>query len=394
MNQERTGQTAPVARAALLSLSLLLNAYLALQLASPNTFHRSPVQRSPAQLEKAPPARNDQLIAATEADAALDWRTLENLDFQTLRVELVRSGCPEHLVKAMLGVHFTSEFIPKMLDLFMQSRGNFWDHAVLVKSGRKPTETPEQMKAREALHALSREHESLIEEFVEGGQGAKGGEEIDPRVDFLPPEKRLLIHQQQQAVNELRASLRRLGSPEKDIAQQVKELEAQHASARDQFLSLEENDEFRLRNSRFAHVVQNLYAFDPTLEERKGIIELHEKHDGKMPEDALAKLLGEERAAQFHRARDQAYEGIHKFGAELNLPESALHSLYALKQQAEAQAKRLQQRQDLRRAERDQLLRDLKESTLASVARQIGPENASLYLKNDGWWINAIAPGK
>lgn len=63
------------------------------------------------------------------------WENLSTLDFRTLRNRLLAAECPERTIRAILEIMIDREYRPRLMDLFGQIQGNFWDQHVVAKTG-------------------------------------------------------------------------------------------------------------------------------------------------------------------------------------------------------------------------------------------------------------------
>lgn len=337
-------------------------------------------------------------VSPPASEAAWHWSDLSSLDFQSLRSRLQSMGCPEHAIRAILEVQINQEYRPKLAALFRKADGDFWEKTVAAKTSRKAARTPEQVEAGQAFEALRREKETRFQELLGPDWAPRGTPrhrydlDPDPRLSFLSEEKRQRMEEQQGVLRELQQMLRTQGVAEADANKEVKALQAQQELDQAQFLSPEEAEEYRNRRSPYNHVAQNLYGFEPSSQERETIIRLHEAHanDSKVLDVELRKALGDERSAQFQRARDRNFESIYKVADYLGLPEERMISVYELKKSAEETAKTIRADRELNGAQRDEHLRALKEETLGGLASRFGPEGRDLYLKNGGWWVGGL----
>lgn len=403
----RAGNSAGAAWTAALVLSLLLNVALALALVLNLRARRSDKPNAaPAQAvvgtntEGMSTALVVPREGMVEVNAEWHWDALAALDLRTLKNRLEEAGCPEHVRRAIMSELVHQEYAPRLREAFDRAQEGFWDVQAVVKSGRRAPSSTDRARAEEAYAILRNERDRRMEELV-GGRWNRSGwpeirdrDEVDPRLSFLSPTQRQQLERQERAVAELRQALRSQGLTGPEEEQRVAELKAVHEAERATFLSPDEALELRLRRSPYDHVVQDLYSFEPTPEERRAIIELHEAHDGNVPAEALSKALGDGRAGQFRRARDNAYESLHKLGTHLQLPEEYILRVYELKVGAEEQARALRVRSDLTSAQKGEALRRLEQVTLGNLDTYLGPDGRDLYLRNGGWWVKALTgPG-
>ena len=375
---------------AALALSLILNLVLGFYYLAGKRWAQAGRPNAP---DPKGPSVSDLAAARPPAPAAAApwvWADLATLSFHSLHARLLESGCPEHTVRAILGVVIDREYRPRLAQLFARMQENFWDQQVVVKTSRPAPKTPEADAATHEFATLMREREQLRRALAEASRPNSSRDDPDPRLNFLTLEQQGRLQQQQEALRHLRQDLRAQGFDSADVEKEVEALKAQHAEERRQFLTPSELEQYGLRNSRFNYVVQDLYDFDISDQERKTIIQLHEAHDGRVPDGVLEEALGAERAAAYKRARDPAYAALCRVGDYLSLSPSQAQAVYALKLEVETRAKAIRSQPGLRAAERSAMLNGLQAETLAGLAKHFGPTGRDLYLKNGGWWVNQL----
>lgn len=377
---------------ATLVFSLLLNLVLLFQL-RPDQPGLATEERQPPPLATELKTRKSALITGP---AEWHWSDRLALDFRTLRSRLLAAGCPEHTVHAILETVINARYLPQLTDLYGKSQPDFWEQLAVIKTGRKLAKTVEQKKGEQSFNLLLKERAELLKELAGPGSDHGGprpsrdDDQEDPRVSFLPTEKRHRIEEQQNAVTDLRQHLKALGADDKEIENQVKALRSLHDSELTEFLTQAEIEEYRLRRSPYNHLMQNQYSFESSHQERVAIVRLYEEFEGKVPDAALEEALGRERSIQFRRSGDGGYESMHRVGRHLNLTEDKINQAFELKQGAEARAQEIRNRRDLDRKQKAGLLRNLEQEARANLAGQFGPDGGELYLKNGGWWIQAL----
>lgn len=308
---------------AILLLSLALNALLLWKIRDARISARATEVASQSMARADDTSFDAPLAAVAEP---LHWKKLSGLNYYALRESLLVAGCPKETVRLILETVIDREYVPKLVENFAKARSNFWNNAVLVKTPRNTPENPEEKNASRAFSALLDERDRLIQQFVRPEWDRRNmlrfeEDETDPRIAFLSENKRRLIASQRREIFDLRQNWRRADIPHGEIEEKVADLQRQHATERSGLLTREEIEEYNLRSSRFSHVVQHRYSFEPSPAERKAIIQLYEAHDGQVPEAELEKALGPDRFIRFQRAHDQTYEDTYKVGASLKLPE-------------------------------------------------------------------------
>ncbi|MCI0540551.1 MAG: hypothetical protein L0Z50_35575 [Verrucomicrobiales bacterium] len=382
-----------------LSISALANVIMVVCLiSSPNaavpilSSTETPV-RSDAQLL----TRDGNKTPFSSDSTQFHWGDFVGLDFRGVRDRLRVMGCPEHTAQAILATELQLEYGPRLRALYREQADDFWDTAVLVKTPRNPSRTPEQDEARRAYESLSLEMSALATELLGRDWRHRGRDRYDdssasdPRINFLSEEKRNRVVEQRKAISDLRHELRSQGTPEKEVQSHVEALEAEQNHERAQFLSSEELEEFRLRTSKQAYIVSNLYGFEPTREEIREILKLKEAHSGKVPDEHLRSLLGDERFTQFQRAQDPAFHAIYKVGSHVGIAADQMVQAYDWKRQAEATAKLIRANRDMPLEGRRSALEALRSQAEAEAAVHLGESGRAIYRRNGGWWIDGLA---
>jgi hypothetical protein len=325
------------------------------------------------------------------------WDDFVGLDFPTVRDRLRAMSCPERTAQAILATELQIEYGPRLRALYREQTDDFWETAVLIKTPRKPSRTAEQEEARHAYQSLSGEMAALATELLGPEWRHRRRDRYDdsnasdPSVNFLSEEKRHRVIEQRKEISDLRQELRSQGMPEQEIQSHVETLQAEQDNDRAQFLSVEELDEFRLRTSKYAYIVSNLYGFDPTRAEIREILRLNDLHAGKVPEDELHSLLGDERFTQFQRARDPAFHAIYKVGSHLGVAAEQMAEVYDVKRKTENVAKSIRANQELPFEQRKLALEALRSETDSATATYFGETGRAIYRKNGGWWIDGLA---
>lgn len=324
-----------------LGISLALNAVgLACIVTGGQPRNRSvqgPIEHSPT----ASAATNDLPRSPGKIELhVFHWADLVADDLPEYAANLRQLGCPSEVVRAVLADEIRRRYVPLIRRLKRESVKDYWEQLSGVKSSRRDARTPEELAAEEQLNEVYRQYRALHREFGIDEERDRFPDFDGDDVGFLSAENRARLREQDDAMDQLRNTLRSGGVDEDRIREQLRELEAAQDLERRDFLGPDDYTEFTLRRSPHAGVIGNLLGFEATPGERKAIVSLRESAgesvDNNDWQSGLRPLLGEARFAEFQRAQDPAYRDLVEMTAHFGLGETAANEVYAAQRTAEA----------------------------------------------------------
>ncbi len=363
------------------------------------------------------PATGPQTL---EVNEPFHWAQLESADYRVYVANLRAVGCPEATVRDILIADVNELFSGRVKALVDEVSGQFWELITRKRDFEKVVE--EKWKQ---LEELDDERDELLtalfgtasphEEEEERTAAAAQREQWERLTDFLSPEKRAQLAA---AKAELEGAwlefTRTPGLTSAQSQARRKELEAGHEQSLREWLTPEEYDELRLRQSPAANLRDRFVGVGlseeqvreaariqfaataapaelaPNLaESRARTAELQ-----RQIETRTRDLLGEESYAVLQRATDQRFEPIFRVTQRLQLPDATAAEAYGIRRQAEEAARRLRENQALSAEERQRALQAVGAETQRSLATALGGQGFAAYEKIDGDWMQQLSAMK
>ncbi|HAM71442.1 MAG TPA: hypothetical protein DCM86_07355 [Verrucomicrobiales bacterium] len=402
----------PAARRWLLLGSALLNLALAGWLAWTEIPRLSGAPRGRRGLDRAAEervSRADALPAPRTADpgSPIDWSTIESSDYREYIANLRAVGCPESLIRDVIGADLTQEFVLRARQIWTPVRREYWQKP---RSGGGPN--ADQL-AR--LQALAREQGEVMRSLL--GVTLPQQELIDVvllqlwgparQLASLGEEKRRAALEALAAsgyFEELEASSLHLAGS--GGADREAELERKQLKVLETILSPEEMKEFRYRNLAAAsRTRQSMGRFEATESEFQALMKIEERlaADPKTPGDfylrkaaevqAARQALGEKRAAEFEQASDLFYVWSSRAVERFGLPDQAAALAWQAKRDAMAAADAIRRDGTVGAPERARQLAEVQRRATARIEEVLGAEAARFARAGDGVWLQVLAGG-
>jgi hypothetical protein len=414
---------------ALLILSLGANVLLAVlwlrRPAAPETT--APASASPAPATTGTAANVlIKKVAGPAADPArparaFDWRLVESPDYKEYIANLRAIGCPEETIRDIITADVNKLFADRKKSLRGAStnRFEFW------KSGLQMFAQAFDEEKMKQQQALTSEKRALLKDLLgvepdmksELAAGAAGMNIMEQMLDFLPEAKQnsvLELLQQYQARAMKNLGNAATGDPEdmKKLTGVQREMEAALAK----ILTPQELEDYNLRLSNTANMMRfQLAAFEPTEQEFRDIFKVKKAFDDefgpfgvpptdkaekarydeakRQMEEQISGLLGPERAAEYKRSQDFAYQGMVRVAQREGLGKQAAAQVFDMKKTAEAEAKRVREDKSLSPDQRQAALRGIREETERSIRQVYGDKGFESYQKQQGaYWLRGISP--
>jgi len=323
---------------ALLCGSLVMNVVLLVK--SP----KAEAQPEPVEVVSAPPPAP----AAPEVlDDAL-WQKLVSGDPNALE-KIRHAGFSPELIRALLRAAIMEQFKAREEAMYRSGKdAKYWD-----SNYTRGLYTP---KDRVALLDLRREREKLLDQWIPGWREEDNRDDRDSAI--LGPEKARQARLVEEDFNALIGNIRNAynGMPSSMLPadrEKIQYLQKERRSELAEILTPQELEEYDLRESSTANSLRfGLAAFDATEQEFRGIFKIQKTVDDRFsaeipatgPElraarqqaqdaaDAQIKsLLGEQRYAEYTRAKDRDYKAFAAIADHMQLAPDRAAEAYRIK---------------------------------------------------------------
>lgn len=402
-------------------LSIGLNAMLAVGVVSQRTKlpaveasvpSSSVAQSAPAKQAKEKPVTAEPEVV-TVPGKPFSWAEVEAADYKVYIANLRAIGCPEETIQDIIYNDVSKLYARKMREL--------GDYGERVKEYWKPRDYSYSSYAQQ--RALEKEkHELLIEllgvdpeKLRRERQGYPDYEAL--KYPFLTEEKRkqaMDIWEKYTAQEQgLYQKYRNYYGEEREaeMAEIKKAKDAEMAKV----LSPDELFEWQLRSSGVASSMQwQLQAFEPSEQEFRAMFKIEDQWQdtmgnrgpdpddaeaqkkwqeaSKLRQDEMKKILGGERYKEYARAQDYQYQQLYRMLGRTGdgTAKATANKVYAMKEEAEAQSRKVRSDQSLSPAQRQQALKEIQELTQKSVQAAIGEKNYKRYQGGAGYWLRNI----
>ena len=366
---------------------------------------------------------------------AFSWAQLASADFKVYRDRLRAIGCPEETVRDILIAEINEKFRSRREEIVASFQARFWE---ITAKGKKALE-----KWETSLKKVDEERQALIEEVL--GKHPEDEEVTRERqtrrwenhYSWLPAEKQeRLVHlelefgkRNQTIWEEIRK--RPDGEATAEDNQKVKALAAELAAARQQSLSPEEYQEYRLRNSSAGNWARNLEGIEVAETEWRSVAQLKLEHQEALekafpqtPEmdeafarryglpvpdsaeavrqtevrqqmqaeldAAMKSALGPERFAEYQLARNSDYQQTRRIIERYQLSESLAKQAYEMQRAAAAHAEATRADANLSAEARAGALMAIRRETERALASTLGAKVFTTYQEYHGNWLNQL----
>lgn len=355
-----------------------------------------------------------------EVSEPFHWAQLESADYRTYIAHLRGIGCPETTVRDILIADVNDLFSVRVKALVDDATGKFWHYLTHTEEFSKLVDTK-----GEQLRELDHERDELLTALFgksnphadeeERANVAARREQWENLADFLPAEKRAQLAAAQEERQRALAEVFRtpgLNGPQQQARR--RELETAHEQALRAWLSPEEYDELRLRQSSAASLRDRLVGLDlpedqvrtaamiqltttdaqTALSQKDADFQARKAQLQQSAEARIKELLGAESYATFQRATDHRYEPIYRVTQRLELSDATAAQAFDIRRQAEEAANRLRNDKALSDEERQAKLQAISAETQQSLTTALGTKAFTAYEKIDGDWMHQMMASK
>lgn len=331
------------------------------------------------------------------ANEPFSWAQLESSDYRVYLANLRAIGCPEPTVRDIIIADVNDLFAARVKALVDEVTGRFWQLIIrkddLEKMvDEKHTQLQALMGERDGIFtALFGDHDPRSAEGAER-YAADRREEWEGTADFLPEEKRVrFVAARENLEREWAEYLRTPGLTDAERQAKRKELDAAHDQSLGEWLSPDEYDELRLRQSPAASLRDRLVGLDLNEDALHAVAKIQFAQSPQKAEAQTRELLGADGYAAFQRATDSRYEPIYRVTQRLELPDATAAQAYDIRRQAEDVARQLSENKALSAEDRQAMLQAVSAETRQSLSVTLGPKGFAAYEKIDGGWMQQMS---
>lgn len=385
-----------------LGLNLVLLGVAGFRAARSNSAGTTPAASAPMHYTNQLPEGRFEVTpppAMAEASGPLRWNELESEDYATYAGNLRKTGCPEPVMRRIIGGELKELYARKAFALAQEFHRDFWKIAT-----RENIEKYFEEKIGPEIKSLSKESDALLQQFV--GETARelsdvpeAGARESGWIDFLSPDKQQQLRLLAERHEARRQAVRRSDLSPREKALQLEQSGRQLEREQARIFSPEEWTEYRLRQCAVTQL-QQLHGVDFSETELRNLAKTIDDYNRRAAGDAgnasetleqkLQAALGPERFADFHRASSASYRELYEVASDFGRPGETAAELFDLRLESEKQSDEI--RADLNRpAEEKQALLDaLHEKVEQTAITKFGPDAYQSYKTRYGRWINSL----
>jgi len=352
---------------------------------------------------------------------SLGWSSIESTNYLFYINNLRSFGCPEETIRDLILTDIAKLYTRHRATLLSQAQPfQYWR---TVGPDEDALLNPE---LEQAFAQLDRERDQLVRDLLgvdfvtEINRYLGKIDETDRLYAFIPREKRLQLVSILRTIDAMRQQILAdsggivLPSDE----QQLRKLDRARESELAKILTPEEFSAYQLSASPLAQSLRHeLNGFNPSPEEFQSIFNLRKNlenvvdsamTEGELSdpeirervltdaesamEEELAKVLGDERFAEFERAQDPDYQFLVQWSERLQLSDAMAGQVYNMKRQAEQQRRQIEANLQLTYDQRQQAYAAIAQETERSLTQVMGEDGFSSYRQVGGQWLNRLGP--
>jgi len=288
-----------------------------------------------------------ELVSSSTAIAAapLRWSDLESGDYPIYVANLRKAGCPEPILRRIIGADLKELYARKAFALTQEFQRDFW-----VIAARENVRDYFDRSLAQQVKALCSEPDTLLNQLL-----GEPSSELRPVPSTATPENRLTPEQ--------------LG-------------------------------EYNLRQSPAAKEIQGLYGVDfsevelrnlaKILDEYHRRAEIQAETDSETLDQTIQAVLGPERFADFNRARSASYRELCELVSDFDRPAEAAAEIFDLRLNSEKQSDEIRADKNRSIEQKQEVLDDLQEQVEKTMLIKLGAEAYQSYKAGEGRWINSL----
>lgn len=396
---------------------------LAVSLVANAAFVAAPLLRTSDAGSSASPSRpsaaGTKTAAAASSSTPASADVIEQLrsgDAESLRDILRAAGLPDETVRMIVGSAIWKRYSERMKALQPKPSPDkpWWKE----DNNWYGNMTREQ---RAEMRRIQREANEESIRILGADKNNHGWGYQDPRLSFLPEEKRKDLQEVEQdyqdLIQEVQQDMNGFALP--SDAEKIRFLMEEKKRDLAAMLTPAELADYELRMSRTAQQLRwKMSKFDGSEEEYRKIFAVQKAFDDSQQLDAwgnpmdrspdawkkrqegekqvaeqLKASLGAERYTAYMRSQNHEYQQLQTAAKRLDLPPETATTVFNLRYEVATEAKRIADNKDVDYDQKIRLLADLTKRTREQVQASLGAEAAEVYLKNGMNWLTNVEQG-
>lgn len=333
------------------------------------------------------------------------WSTLDAADLRTLITRLRAAGFPPVVIRAVISSRLESSFAARMSELVGSIDAPFWKPEPFSSYGNTRFYETQSQIYRDRAKAL---REILGDDYFAGSAGEATAEQRRKFGDL--PKARIeliqrIVDDYAEMASQVRASTQGIILPED--REKLALLEREKRTDLAAILSPAELEDYEMRNSPLLIRSRTaLTLMDATEEEFRAIYRTQQPFAdilipavfsaytadiGRLRNEAQQKIadqlritLGETRYADYARANNYEYQGLHRLAQRENIPIDAINRAYDLRATTAQESMRIHE-SNLSPADRSAALQALVVTTKNKLTATLGLAAAESFVKSASW---------
>jgi hypothetical protein len=315
------------------------------------------------------------------------WSEIQTDDFVRYAKNLQSIGCPPQTIREILAGETGDWMTQRRRELLEPYQSQFW---IFAAEGKELPESVQQ-----EMRELKTKRQKMLGLALASVKTAEKSEDerhsYEDYAGVVSPETKVRFDEIDRKFTELRrvvSANQNLKSEERD--KEISKLYQQQKAEELKLLTPEEQAEYKLRKSAASSGLQELRNFRASENELREIarIQGHLTELGDNPETRkaiksdLENLLGNERYAEFERARDNRYELLVKIAEHYELPVDSANQAYKIQRSALEKGAEISKDKTLTPDQRAAALDELYELTQTEISKTLSGNAAKAFWKN------------
>ena len=406
-----------------LILSLAANLVFALyvvKLATTKGSSTSPDTRSPeSEIEASggKPAGAEPVkvfAASTTTVRTFTWESVESPDYREYIANLRAIGCPEETIRDIIVADVNKLYAAKK----REARGapkkfEYWKAGNPWMSQMDPEYLAQNRALEEEKLAVLRQLGIEPDLKMQMSSLVNATDALGTMFGFLPEDKQVSV---MKLMQDMQTEMAEAGQDGGFDLETVQAAQRKTEAAIKGVLSPEEFREYELRMSTTANTLRSqLAGFDPSEQEFLKVYDLRKAFDDEFSmyslgnetdaeqkrrreaeqqvNDAIKQALGEERFADYERAKDWSFQQINQAAKRADLGTTEAIQVYEMKKAAEAEVQSVRQNQQLTQDQRIAALAGIQAETEKSMKTVLGEKGWDQYNRNQNtFWLQNMVP--
>ena len=363
------------------------------------------------------PTREIASTTPTDSFEKFACQSLQSKDFRTYIDRLRAVDCPEETIRDIITAEVNKIYAKRIRNIREANRTEtkYWETKRNYWNPRKNYELQKQIRAAE------KERSALLIELL----GVDPNEELrkennyvdfwERGFQFLPEDKRDQVAEIQVKYQEQEQEIyQRRGFTDEEDQKKIRELYKKRLEELSAILSPEELRQYDLTSSQVSNQLRyELDSFNPSEDEFKKIFDIRKAHQDdlaynydpddkeaakrretvqKETDEQIKQTIGEDRFKLYKLSSDWNYKELVRIVDRQELPRENAIKVYDLKKEAEDAANQVRANNDYTQAQKNEILKKLREETEKGITGALGEKGWKRYNDRQGWWLNNISP--